>query len=262
MAYAGSLADLVEHRLGPAFEAATGIRVAGVAKGSRALANEIAGRARRADVFISASPSVNASLMGPEHGDLVRWYVTFARSPLVVAYAPRSRFAQDFGTRPWYEVLQEPDIRIGRTDPALDPKGELTLELLDRTAAALGDAGLARRILGPAENPRQVFPEQDLLGRLQAGQLDAAFLYAGEAAAQGVPHATPDPSVDPAAEYTVTILADAAHRDEAVAFVRFLLGREGGAILASRGFDPLAPVLFGDASALPAELRALVGDGR
>ncbi|HQU27428.1 MAG TPA: substrate-binding domain-containing protein, partial [Acidimicrobiales bacterium] len=62
--YAGSLYDLMTQSIGPAFTRATGYTLSGVANGSTALASEIKGGTQVADVFISASPSVNASLAG------------------------------------------------------------------------------------------------------------------------------------------------------------------------------------------------------
>src|SRR5262249_60550123 len=84
------------------------------------------GMFRQWDVFVSSSPSVNKTLMGPSNGNWVSWYVTFANSPLVIGSNPHSRFAADLKTKPWYEVITEPGIHIGRTDPATDPKGKLT----------------------------------------------------------------------------------------------------------------------------------------
>jgi len=130
--YAGSLVNLMEHGIGPAFDKAAGVSFRGYAGGSNKLANEIKGKLVPGDVFISANPKVNDDLMGAANGGWVDWYVTFAQSPLVIGYNPSSRFAADLKSKPWYEVLQEPGIRIGRTDPKLDPKGKLTLELLKR----------------------------------------------------------------------------------------------------------------------------------
>jgi molybdate transport system substrate-binding protein len=79
--YAGSLVNLMEHGIGPAFDQASGERFRGYPGGSKLLANQIEGRLRQADVFISAAPAVNAQLMGAANGDWERWYVTFAQSP-------------------------------------------------------------------------------------------------------------------------------------------------------------------------------------
>jgi molybdate/tungstate transport system substrate-binding protein len=132
--YAGSLVNLMEHGIGPAFDTSAHGRFQGYAGGSNKVANEIKGRLRRGDVFISANPRVNDELMGAANGDWVDWYVTFARSPLVIGYNASSRFAAALKTKPWYDVLREPGVRIGRTDPKLDPKGRLTVELLEKAA--------------------------------------------------------------------------------------------------------------------------------
>jgi molybdate/tungstate transport system substrate-binding protein len=175
--YAGSLVNLMEHGIGPAFDRESGDHFRGYAGGSMLLANQIKGRLRQADVFIGAAPEVNRQLIGWRNGDWERWYLTFAESPLVVGYDPESRFAADFNTRPWYRVLHEPGIRLGRTDPRLDPKGALRLALMRRAQRYYRAPGLAQRVLGSPENPAQVLPEEVLVGRLQSGELDAGLFY-------------------------------------------------------------------------------------
>jgi len=57
-----------------------------------------------------------------------------------------------------------------------------------------------------------VFPEETLVGRLQAGQLDArAFFYANEAKEAGIPTVTLG-AIQLAATYTVTVLDKAPPR--------------------------------------------------
>ena len=256
--YAGSLSDLMERGIGPAFERATGDRFRGYAGGSQLLANEIKGRLRAADVFISADPRVDRSLMGKGNGDWIRWYIGFAQSPLVVGYNPRSAFAAEFGEKPWYEVLSRPGLRLGRTDPKLDPKGARTLELMQRAAAFYRLPGLAERVLGQPDNPRQIFPEEVLIGRLQSGQLDAGFFYASEAADAKIPTVTVPPAIAPSAAYTVAIPRGARSPPAAEAFLAFLLGPQGRDLLKRHGLDPVPPVLAGDAAAAPPAVRALV----
>jgi molybdate/tungstate transport system substrate-binding protein len=257
--YAGSLVAIMEHGIGPAFTAATGYRFEGIAAGSVALANQIKGRLRRADVFISAAPSVNRRLMGPGNGGWVRWYTAFATAPLVIGYNPRSRFAAQLRSGAWYAVMTRPGFRLGRTDPELDPKGALTITFMQRAAAYYHKPDLAVRVLGGDENPAQVFPEETLVGRLEAGQLDAGFFYSMEAAQAGIPYVAPAAPIDPGAEFTITVVRDAPNPDGAVAFVRFLLGRPGSRILRARGLTVLRPPrLAGDAGAVPRPLRTVV----
>ncbi|HEY2533838.1 MAG TPA: substrate-binding domain-containing protein, partial [Xanthobacteraceae bacterium] len=154
--YAGSLLNQMKHGVGPAFDKATGDEFQGYASGSFMLANQIKGKLRQGDVLISASPEVNDSLMGAANGDRVSWYITFAQSPLVIGYNASSKFAAEFKTKPWYQVLQEPGIRIGRTNPQFDPKGALTLTLLKRAETFYNSPGLSEKIMGV--NGAQVLP--------------------------------------------------------------------------------------------------------
>ncbi len=260
--YAGSLVHLMEHGVGPAFDKTTGDHFQGFAGGSTGLANQIKGKLRQGDVFISANPKVNAALTGAANGDWVSWFVSFAQSPLVLGYNPASRFAADFKSKPWVEVLSEQGIRIGRTDPKLDPKGALTLELMRRAEAADHLPGLANKVLGAPENPSQVLPEETLVGRLQSGQLDVGFFYSTETADAKIPAVTLPAEIAPKAVYTVTILHGAANPAGAGQFVSFLLGAEGQVLLKQHGLSLLTPALTGNANDAPADVRALLAKAK
>ena len=233
--YAGALVSLMEQHIGPAFDRTGGYRFQGYAGGSVALAHEIRGRVRRADIFISAAPSVNRGLMGRSNGSWLSWYIPFAQAPLVIAYNPHSRFAAQWKSRPWYRILAEPGFRLGRTDPKLDPKGALTIQFLHTAARYYHHPGLTRQLLGATENPAQVFAEETLVGRLQAGQLDGGFFYANEAVQARLPFVTPPGAIDPKAVFTVSIVRGAPDPRGARAFVRFLLGTRGQALLKQGG---------------------------
>ncbi|MHB8732092.1 MAG: extracellular solute-binding protein [bacterium] len=255
---AGSLVSIMEHGIGPVFAAATGYRFQGVSAGSVALANQIRGGLRRADVFISAVPSVNRGLMGQANGDWVRWYTSFATAPLVIGYNSQSRFAADLKSSAWYGVMTRPGFRLGRTDPKLDPKGALTLQFMQKAADYYHQPDLAARVLGSDDNPAQVFPEETLVGRLEAGQLDAGFFYSMEAVQAKIPYITPPAAIELNAEFTVTVVRDAPNPDGAVAFVKFLLGAQGKQILGERGLTVLRPRFAGDAGAVPQGLQTVV----
>src|SRR5579862_8737317 len=229
--YAGSLVNLMERGVGPAFDKASGDTFQGFAGGSSGLANQIKGKLRQGDVFVSASPKVNDGLMGAANGDWVSWYITFAQSPVVIGYNASSKFAADFKSKPWYQVLLEPGIKIGRTDPKLDPKGALTLTLMKQAEEFYKSPGLAEKVLGAPDNSAQVLPEETLVGRLQSGQLDAGFFYSTETSDARIPALALPPEVALKAVYTVTILRDAPNASGADQFVAFLLGSEGQSLL-------------------------------
>jgi molybdate/tungstate transport system substrate-binding protein len=256
--YAGSLVNLMEHGVGSAFNKSTGDQFRGYAGGSVALANQIRGKLRRGDVFISANPKVNSALMGATNGDWVNWYIAFAQSPLVIGYNASSKFAADFKTKPWYQVLMEPGINIGRTDPKLDPKGTLTLALMRQAESFYKSPGLAQKVLGAPDNPAQVLPEESLIGRLQSDQLDVGFFYSTETADAKIPSLSLPPAIAPKAVYTVTILRDAPDSAGAKRFVAFLLGGDGRELLKEHGLTLQKLAVAGDANAVPQEIKVIV----
>ena len=87
------------------------------------------------------------------------------------------------------------------------------------------------------------------MGRLQSGQLDAGFFYANEAVAAHIP------------TYTVTVVERAPHPAAADAFVQFLLGAQGRAILTRDGLTVTSPVAVTGAARVPPSLRAALGLG-
>lgn len=232
--YAGSLVALMEKQLGPAYEKATGYEFAGFSAGSTALAAQIKGKVRKADVFISASPDADAELMGAKNGEWVKWYVTYATSALVLGYNKKSKFADKIKAGPWYDVITEPGIRIGTTDPEADPKGKLAHKAL---VAAGKDHP---KLLDLAKDDKIVFPEETLVADLQSGQLDAGFFYTSEAQLAGIPTVELT-GQQLKATYTASVVKGAPNEAGAEAFVAYLLGPEGQAMLKKDGFKLVTP---------------------
>ncbi len=224
--YAGSLTQLMEATVGPSFDRATGFHFVGFAGGSQQLAAEIRGRLVPADVFISASPTVDASLEGKAGGNWLASYRVFATSRLVLAYNPHSRFAAELRRRPWYPVVGQAGFRLGRTDPRVDPKGVLAEKALLQAAARYHEPALRRA----AQAQGDVFPEESLVGRLQSGQVDAGFFYLTEAVTARLP-TVPLTGYDFYATYTVAALNRAPHPAGAAAFIAYLSSPPGRASL-------------------------------
>jgi molybdate transport system substrate-binding protein len=255
--FAGSLLSYMERDLGPSFSRATGYGYRGFGGGSTEVANQIKGGVRQGDVFISAAAAADRRLEGSANGSWVSWYTTFAGSPLMLAYDPRSSLGRQLARgRPWYEAIAEPGVLVGRTDPKLDPKGILTVEAVEAAARKLHRPAL-QRALGSFP----VYPETALAGRLQSGQLDAGFFYAVEAAPA---HLTTVPltPVYKYANYTVTILNRAPNPSGAAALVRYLLNARRRHTLRQSGLVAQTPAFSGRGSAVPASLRKLVGATR
>ena len=283
--YAGSLATAMENGLGAAFSKATGHAYKGEAQGSLGAARMIRDHLRSPDVFISADPTVNETvLMGDKNENLVSWFVTMASSQLVLAYNPKSQFAEKFqaaaaNKMPWYEVLQIPGVRFGRGDPSTDPKGYRTLFLFDLAGKHYHKPEITR-MLGDPLNPAQVFPEIVLLARVESGQFDAGIFYKHEVVAHHLPFVTFPPEINlgdpkfagfyaeatykvPSGDqvkgapiiFTITIPRTAGHPAAAEAFVRFMLSSPK--LLEGFGFGTIEHQVGGDRDQVPAGLRSL-----
>jgi molybdate/tungstate transport system substrate-binding protein len=250
---AGSLQDLMQEQVGPAFTKATGYTLVNTSMGSTALASGIQGGTLQGDVFISASPAVNTTLEGASNGSWVSWYAEFASSPLVLGYNPSSKFAQALERQPWYRVVSQPGFLLGRTDPATDPKGVLAVTALDQMAQKHNRPALTTI----ATSTSNVFPEQSLVGQLQAGQLDAGFFYGVEAAAASL-KTVPLTGTKLAGDYTITILDQAPHRAAARAFVAYLLSKPGEKLLKKNGIVPFTPPKVTGKASVPRSLKAIL----
>lgn len=283
--YAGSLATALENGLGDAFSKATGHPYKGEAQGSLGGARMIHDHLRSPDIFISADPTVNETvLMGDKNGNLVTWYATMASSQLVLAYNPKSPFADKFQAAaankiPWYEVLQIPGVRFGRGDPTTDPKGYRTLFLFDLAGKHYRNPEIPR-MLGDPVNPAQVFPEIVLLARVESGQFDAGIFYKHEVVAHHLPFVTFPSEINlgdpkfarfyaeaayqiPSGElvkgapiiFTITIPRTVSHTAAAEAFMRFMLSSPK--LLEGFGFGTIEHQVAGDRDQIPADLRSL-----
>jgi len=190
VAYAASLAYLNEKIVGPAFQKADGLKYIGRAGPSDGLSKEIASKEITPDVFESVGGDPIKALM-PK---FTSWYVAFATTSIVVAYNPKSKYAPQFqaikdGKKPitaLFPLLETPGLKLGRTDPNLDPQGRAFIFMLqlaqmkyhlpaDTVSKIIGTSDLAS-----ADAP-QIFDEAALEPRLQAGQLDAASAYESQA---------------------------------------------------------------------------------
>jgi molybdate/tungstate transport system substrate-binding protein len=234
--FAGSLVNVMEKAIGPEFTAATGYPFEGFGGGSNEDANAIKGEVRQGD------------------GNWVSWYSTFTSSDLVLGYDPRTKLGKQLAAgKPWYKVITEPGIIVGRTDPKADPKGRLTVEALDAAARKLHDSALTRAL-----SKFPIFEETSMLARLQAGQLDAGFFYVVEAKTAHVP-TVPLTPIYKYADYTLTLLNNAENQSGAEALVAFLLSPKRKAVEKRYGLVPTKPTFSGAASAVPGSLRRIVG---
>lgn len=287
--YAGSLVNLNENLVGPAFAAGTGYTYLGKSAGSGAIANQIKGKLATPDVVEFADPAVNATLMGSANGSYVSWYFTFATSQLVIGFDPKSRVAQEFrqvqkGRLSFYKALLQKGLKIGRTDPTIDPKGYRAIWMANLTQKVYHLKGFEQKLFGAPENPSQVFPEQTLVARMLTGQINAGVFYLSEVKDLRIPYITLPPTVNLGSKkyakeyatqhfttssgqtvtgapiaYTITIPSTVKDEAGAEAFVRFVLSPRVRAISSAHGLLPIKTTVTGDRTAVPAALASLIG---
>jgi molybdate/tungstate transport system substrate-binding protein len=233
---AGSLDTLMTKTVGPAFHKATGYTLVDTSAGSGTLAADIKNKVDVADVFVSASPTVTQSLEGAGNGNWVSWYADFAASPEVLGYYPKSKFAKDLQTMPWYKVITMPGFRLGRTDPSQDPGGVLAAEALEETATAQHLPALKTLATETSDEYAEDPEEADI----QSGQLDASFMYEADAISQDSPFVKLT-GVNLAGDYTITIVSKAPHVAAAEAFIKFLLGPVGQREMKADKFVVVSP---------------------
>lgn len=273
VAYAGSMGSMMEGPIKSAAARTLKIDFHGRAQGSSALAQLIVGGSIRSDVFIPVTPGPALTILRAGKADSAQ---PIAHTEMVIAYSLKSRFASRFdaaarGKEDLWKILQEPDLRFGRTDPVTDPQGRNIIFTMMLAAKANKQADLTEKILGPTINEKQIFTEPTVMARLQSGELDAASAYKIQPGPLSLPYVplpteinlsgqnvraehpdmtlsvggksyTPEPLI-----YYAAVMKDAPNAKGAAAFMEWLKGEEAQAIFRKYNYDPP-----GDASSLHA----------
>lgn len=288
VAYAGSLQLVNDQYIGPAFMHATGDAYRGRGGGSFGVAHLIASKEITPNVFVSIGTGP-IRVITPTFAS---WAVGFASSPLVIAYSPTSPYAAQLraiaqGKKPLkdlFMLMKQPGFHLGRTNPQTDPQGQAFIFMLHLAQRELGlQKGTADKILGGVNNPSQIFAEEDILSRLQAGQLDASSAFLPEAIQRHLPYIALPATMnlgDPAdqslyatqqlklldgktikgaaLEVYITAIHGTPDPAAGVAFVHFVLSPTGQAIYRKEGFALTQPVVYGQKSAMPVAIRQLL----
>lgn len=243
---AGSLAAAMREVLQEFRRRYPDVQIRQESAGSLESARKLTDLGRVPDVLAVADYQVLAGLVVPAHAT---WYANFARNAMVLLYSDRSRGAAELSAANWWQVLQRPGVRTGRSDPALDPNGYRTVMVTQLAERHYRQPGLAERLL-QAMPPRFMRPkEADLVALVQAGELDYAWSYRNIAVATGLRGLTLPPEVD---------LSDPGRAATyALASVR-VPGARGGAALTLRGEPIVYALTIPTAAPNPAAARAFV----
>lgn len=212
-----------------------------------ALADEFAMRHRDLDIrlhgagsqilaqqLIEGAPADLFAPAHPEHMDrlrrkgLVGEPVYFARNKLTII-VPRSNPGSVSGAAD----LARPGVEVILAGPSV-PAGRYARETLDRMGL-LG--AVLDNLVSNEENVKLV------LSKVLLGEADAGIVYVTDVRP---PHLSkivelplPEESSVPV-EYTIAVPKEAQNAEDARAFLRFILSREGQALLTEHGFQPVA----------------------
>ncbi len=238
------------------------------AAGSRMCARKITDLHRPCDVMASADYTVIDTLLIPEHAD---WNIKFASNEMVIACLADSDNTNRITQNNWPDILLQKDVAFGRSDPDVDPCGYRTVLVMKLAEKFYDRIGLAEQIL--AKDQIYIRPKEvDLLAFLESGYLDYIFIYRSVAEQHHLEYLIlPDEinlknpafadfydtaSVQLSGKepgtfvtgtgapiiYGVTIPSNAPNRDQALAFITYLLDADkGGAILETNGQTSVIP---------------------
>jgi len=270
---AGSLARPLRAAL-DSFTAGTNMKIEQENAGSVETARKLTELHRIPDLVGSADYQIFPKYLMPGQ---TSWYARFARNRMVLMYTPKSKSASTIDSLTWYKVLETKGVQTGRSDPALDPNGYRSLIVMRLAEQYYKQPGLADRLVANSAAHVVRPKEVDLMGLLQAGEIDYAWSYESVAQAAKLPYVTlpraidlsdpadsaqyakasvripgntPKDTVEIKGEpiiYGFTVPRDAPHKALGEKFAAFLISDAGKRILAREHLDALpSPIFVGD----------------
>ena len=295
VAAASSLSFLSEHSVGPAFTKAQGYKYSGTYNASGDLESNIASGEITPNVF----ESVGGDNITPLEPKFTKWYVQYAGTSMVIAYNPNSKYASQFkayadGSQPlsglFSTLLQTPGLKLGRTDPNIDPQGRDFIYMLELAQSYYNlPSDTVAKILGTSDfgsaSSSQIYAESSLDATLQSGQLDASSAFITQAIELHLDYIPLPPQINlgdqsMAAQYKtakVTITSNGQPTTKSgspqviditligkptpagTAFVKYTLSKAGLNLYKQGGFTLLTPTVTGDSGSIPAAIKSELG---
>ncbi|MBW1798989.1 MAG: tungstate ABC transporter substrate-binding protein WtpA [Deltaproteobacteria bacterium] len=262
------------------------VKVYREASGSRTCARKITDLKKPCDVMASADYTVIDNLLLPDYAD---WNISFATNEMAIMFRKNSAYAKEINGKNWHEILLKKGVEYGHSDPNCDPCGyrsQLVWQLAEKYYQV---PGLYKKLRDKCPK-RNVRPkETDLIALLEAGQIDYLFMYRSVCEQHQMPFVilpeeinlksaaheafykqavikvtgkrpgefikkTGKPMV-----YGITVPKNALNKEAAIAFVAFVVGPEGQAIMRRNGQPPVfPPKATGKVDLMPVQLKKLV----
>lgn len=229
--------------------------------GSVEAVRKITDLGKNADVVAVSDYNLIPKFMIPEYADN---YTIFAANRMGIMYADKSRYADELNPENWYEILSRKNVKIGRSNPELDPSGYRTLMVWSLAEDYYNDSDVYEKLFknSPKENTRP--KETDLIALLESGELDYVFIYKSVAIQHNLRFLELPEQIDLSSAkysdfykkanftlsdgkvvfgepilYGITIPRNSEHPEFAEEFVKFVISEEGRGILNNSGFVSL-----------------------
>jgi molybdate/tungstate transport system substrate-binding protein len=232
------------------------------------------------DVLGVADYSLIPKLMFTAHAT---WYLGFVSNQITFAYTSHSKGASGLTPANWYKVLAQPGVHIGRSNPAADPSGYQTLQMLQLANSYYHQPGLSASVLKNSPDSSVAETETSLISALQSGQIDYLAIYKSTAQEQHLKWIALPSQInlsDPAMAaaygkvsinaggslgvltakpiiYGLTIPTSAPNAALGEKFISFVIGPQGQAIMHSNGFVVISPALANPQDKVPATIKPL-----
>ncbi|HEY3733594.1 MAG TPA: substrate-binding domain-containing protein [Streptosporangiaceae bacterium] len=291
VAYASSLTFLNEKVASAAFTKAEGYKFSGTGNASGALESDIAAGELLPDVF----ESVGGDNITPLEPKYTKWYVPYAGTSMAVAYSPTSKYASQFkaiadGSKPLadlFTLLEAPGLKLGRTDPNIDPQGRDFIYMLELAQSYYHlPSDTVAKILGTSNfgspSSSQIYAESSLDSTLESGQLDASSAFVTQAVELHLDYVPLPVAINLGSAALATTYAKAGvtltgnvtkhgspqvlditaigtPTPAAISFIRYTLSAAGLAQYKAGGFSLITPAVVGDASAAPSAIKNELG---
>lgn len=245
------------------------VKVITKAGGSTKMARLISDKGETADIMASADYKVIDNNLIPKFAD---WNVRFATNRLVLCYTDKSKMAEAVNADNWHEILRDPKVSWGHSDPNLDPCGYRSLMVMQLAEKFYNINDLYEELLANRPDENVKAKAIQLVELLKSGELDYGWEYRSVAVQHGLKFVELDDAVNlgnykfddtyqgatvkvtgkkagtlmekkgKSITYGITKIKNAPHGEAADAFLQFMLSDDKGLkILGDLGQPPFIP---------------------
>lgn len=258
-----------------------GIKILLEPAGSLVCARKITELKKPCDIIASADYFVIDQLIVPEHAP---WSIRFATNEIVISFQEKSKYAGEINSENWMEILLRDDVTYSRSDPDSDPCGYRSVMTFKLAEKYYGIPGLADKLI--SKNRDFIRPKEvDLVALIESNAVDYMFQYKSVAIQHDLKYielpdeinlgnhrlnniynlvsldvtgSSPGSKITVKGEYinySLALLKQSPHTNEAIDFVAFLLSNDGLEIFRKNGQEPIIPYSTEQPSLIPDKLK-------